>query len=236
MLKATHLSKSFQNQLILNDISFETKKGSIAALLGPSGSGKSTLLRCISRLETTDQGALTFENQALRQLPPCGIGMVFQGFHLFPHMTILQNLIHAPVSLNRASKAKATTEAMNLLETFGLPDKATQFPNQLSGGQKQRVAIARALIMNPPIVLFDEPTSALDPEMVSEVASLIKSLKSPDRLIIMATHELRVAKLAADQILFLDQGVLVENEKTKTFFENPKAKRAQQFIKNLTIS
>jgi len=194
------------------------------------------LLRCIGRLEATDKGSITFQGQPLTDLSPCAIGMVFQGFHLFPHMTILQNLIHAPVALKRMTKGQAIAHAMSLLDKFGLADKATQFPNQLSGGQKQRVAIARALIVNPPILLFDEPTSALDPEMVSEVASLMQSLKSPDRLIMMATHELRVAKLAADQILFLDQGNLVENESKEEFFQKPKANRAQQFIKNLTIS
>jgi polar amino acid transport system ATP-binding protein len=236
MLKASHLCKSFQNQLILNDISFEVPMGSIAALLGPSGSGKSTLLRCISRLETVDQGSITFQEQPLSELSSSSIGMVFQGFHLFPHMTVLQNLTHAPLALKRLSKTQGIAEAMGLLKKFGLADKASQFPNQLSGGQKQRVAIARALIVNPPILLFDEPTSALDPEMVSEVASLICSLKSPDRLIMMATHELRVAKLASDQILFLDHGVLVDNASKEQFFKKPKAKRAQQFIKNLTIS
>ncbi len=236
MLKATNLSKSFHNHLILNTVSFDIVKGSIAALLGPSGSGKSTLLRCISRLESIDRGSITFQGQALTDLSPCAIGMVFQGLHLFPHMTILQNLVHAPVHLKRMSRKEAKIQAMALLEKFGLADKAIQFPNQLSGGQKQRVAIARALIVNPPILLFDEPTSALDPEMVSEVASLIQSLKSPDRLIMMATHELRIAKLAADQILFLDQGVLVENTSKETFFKKPEAPRARQFIKNLTIS
>lgn len=235
MLKASNLCKTFENQLILNDISFEIPMGSVAALLGPSGSGKSTLLKCISRLETVDQGNITFQDQALTELSPSSIGMVFQGFHLFPHMTVLQNLIHAPVTLKQMSKMQSQKEAMALLETFGLIDKASQFPNQLSGGQKQRVAIARALIVNPPILLFDEPTSALDPEMVSEIASLIRNLKSPNRLIIMATHELRVAKLASDQVLFLDQGVLVDNAPNEDFFKNPHSKRAQLFIKNLTI-
>jgi len=236
MLKVEHLSKSFNNHLILNNISFDVPQGSIAALLGPSGSGKSTLLRCISRLEAADKGTITFQKKALADLPPYAIGMVFQGFHLFPHMTVLKNLIHAPLYLKRMPKKEAERQAMALLEQFGLADKAAQFPNQLSGGQKQRVAIARTLMTNPPILLFDEPTSALDPEMVFDVANLIQGLKSPDRLIIMATHELRAAKLAADQILFLDQGVLVENATKKAFFKTPQAPRAQQFIKNLTIA
>lgn len=236
MLKASHLTKSYNNQLILNDISFEIEMGTIAALLGPSGSGKSTLLRCISRLENADAGKITFQEIPLATLSPYDIGMVFQGFHLFPHMTVLQNLIHAPMQLKKMSKDQAISEATSLLNIFGLTDKAGHYPNQLSGGQKQRVAIARTLIVNPLILLFDEPTSALDPEMVSEVASLIQSLKSPNRLIIMATHELRVAKLAADQILFLDQGYLVENTSKETFFKKPKAPRAKQFINNLTIS
>lgn len=235
MLKAQNLSKSFHDHLILKDISFDLKMGSIAAILGPSGSGKSTLLRCISRLETTDTGTITFQGQSLTSMPASSIGMVFQGFYLFPHMTVLQNLTHAPLQLKKMSKSQAQDQAMGLLEAFGLSDKAARFPNQLSGGQKQRVAIARALIVNPPILLFDEPTSALDPELVTEVANLIQNLKSPDRLIMMATHELRVAKLAADQILFLDQGILVENEPTKAFFKKPKTKRAQQFLKNLSV-
>ena len=221
--------------MILNDISFHSAQGSIVALLGPSGSGKSTLLRCISRLETIDKGTLTFQGQGLKDLPSCAIGMVFQGFHLFAHMTVLQNLVHAPIRLNKMSKTETINEGITLLEKFGLADKASQFPNQLSGGQKQRVAIARALIVNPPILLFDEPTSALDPEMAFDVANLILSLKSANRLIIIATHELGVAKLAADQILFLDQGVLVENTTKQAFFKKPKAARAQQFIKNLTF-
>lgn len=235
MLKAKNLSKSFQNQLILNDISFDLKVGTIAAILGPSGSGKSTLLRCISRLETADKGNITFQGQPLTSMPASSIGMVFQGFYLFPHMTVLQNLIHAPLQLKQMPKNQAQAQAKALLDTFGLSDKAHQFPNQLSGGQKQRVAIARALIVNPPILLFDEPTSALDPELVTEVAKLIQSLKSPKRLIMMATHELRVARLAADQILFLDQGVLIENASNKDFFKNPKTERAKQFLKNLTL-
>lgn len=235
MLKVNNLSKSFHNHLILNDISFDLRMGSIAALLGPSGSGKSTLLRCVSRLERVDQGNITFQGQPLTDMPASSIGMVFQGFFLFPHMTILQNLIHAPLQLKQMTKRQAQTQAMDLLETFGLKDKAFQFPSQLSGGQKQRVAIARALIVNPPILLFDEPTSALDPELVTDVANLIQNLKSPDRLIMMATHELRVAKLAADQILFLDQGVLIENAPNKSFFKKPKTLRAQQFLKNLSL-
>jgi ABC-type polar amino acid transport system ATPase subunit len=235
MLKAQNLSKSFQDHLILKDISFDLKMGTIAAILGPSGSGKSTLLRCISRLETADQGTITFQGQPLTSMPASSIGMVFQGFHLFPHMTILQNLIHAPLQLKQMAKSQIQTQAMDLLETFGLKDKASHFPSQLSGGQKQRVAIARALIVNPPILLFDEPTSALDPELVTDVANLIQNLKSPDRLIMMATHELRVAKLAADQILFLDQGVLIENASNKSFFKKPKTLRAQQFLKNLSL-
>lgn len=235
MLKVNNLSKSFHNHLILNDISFDLKMGSIAALLGPSGSGKSTLLRCVSRLETADQGNITFQGQPLTDMPASSIGMVFQGFFLFPHLTVLQNLIHAPLQLKQMTKPQAQTQAMDLLKTFGLKDKAFQFPSQLSGGQKQRVAIARALIVNPPILLFDEPTSALDPELVTDVANLIQNLKSPERLIMMATHELRVAKLAADQILFLNQGVLIENAPNKSFFKKPKTLRAQQFLNNLSL-
>lgn len=235
MLKVTGLSRSFHDHLVLNQVSFDVPMGTIAAILGPSGSGKSTLLRCISRLEVADAGEITFQNQPLSTLSPFAIGMVFQGFFLFPHMTVLQNLIHAPCQLKQMEKSQAQDQAMALLETFGLADKAARFPNQLSGGQKQRVAIARALIVNPPILLFDEPTSALDPELVTEIAALIQNLKSSDRLIMMATHELRAAKLAADQVLFLDQGVLVENESSQAFFKKPKTERAQQFLKNQSL-
>ena len=235
MLKIVNLFKSFQGTTVLNNISFDLKVGTVAALLGPSGSGKSTLLRCISRLETWDTGSITFQDQLLTDLPSSSIGMVFQSFHLFPHMTVLQNLIHAPIQVKKISKTNARAEAMILLEKFNLADKAKSFPNQLSGGQKQRVAIARALMMDPPLLLFDEPTSALDPEMVSDVAALIQGLKSPNRLIIMATHELRVAKLAADHVLFLDQGILVENASNDHFFSDPKAERAQQFLKNMMV-
>jgi polar amino acid transport system ATP-binding protein len=236
MLEVSHISKSYHGQPVLKDISLKTAMGTIAALLGPSGSGKSTLLRCMSRLEMADSGELSFQDKDLAELPPDAIGMVFQGFHLFPHLSVLQNLIHAPVALKRMKKEQAIEAAMDILDKFGLKEKADNYPNQLSGGQKQRVAIARALIINPPILLFDEPTSALDPELVSDVAQLIHSLKSPERLIIMATHELRVAKLAADQILFLDHGVLIEDASKEDFFKKPKSKRAQQFIKNQMIS
>ena len=233
MLNVLNLAKSFQGIPVLKDISFHLTEGTVTALLGPSGSGKSTLLRCISRLETWDQGSIAFQGQRLSDLPPSSIGMVFQGFYLFPHMTVLQNLMHAAIRVKGLSTTMAQAEAMTLLERFALGDKAEAFPNALSGGQKQRVAIARALMMAPPLLLFDEPTSALDPEMVSDVAALIQGLKSPNRLIIMATHELRAAKLAADQVLFLDHGVLVENASSQDFFCHPKAERAQQFIKNI---
>jgi arginine/lysine/histidine transport system ATP-binding protein len=235
MLNVLNLAKSFQGIPVLKDISFQLQEGTVAALLGPSGSGKSTLLRCISRLEAWEQGGITFQGQELSGLSSSSIGMVFQSFHLFPHMTVLQNLMYAAIRVKGMPTTVAQREAMILLEKFNLADKAKYFPNALSGGQKQRVAIARALMMDPPLLLFDEPTSALDPEMVSDVAALIQGLKSPDRLIILATHELRAAKLAADQVLFLDHGVLVENAPNKDFFLHPKAERAQRFLKNMMI-
>lgn len=235
MLSVQNLSKFFQGTPILKNLSFQFEMGTIVALLGPSGSGKSTLLRCLSRLERIDEGTMTFQSHPLAQLPSHAIGMVFQGFHLFPHMTVLQNLMHAPLRVQKISQNLLQEKAMNLLEQFGLSHKTHQFPNQLSGGQKQRIAIARALMMEPPILLFDEPTSALDPEMTSEVATLIQNLQSPERLIIMATHELRVARLAADQVLFLDQGSLMENLPTARFFEKPETPRAQEFLKNFMI-
>jgi ABC-type polar amino acid transport system ATPase subunit len=233
MLDVNNLVKIFKNNPVLSNINFSLEKGTITAILGSSGSGKSTLLRCLARLEKVDRGSLTFNGQPLESLRACATGMVFQGFNLFPHLSIIENLVHAPILLKRMSKHKALSQAENWLNIFNLSDKIHESPANLSGGQKQRVAIARTMMMEPSIILLDEPTSALDPEMVNEVAALVKSLKSADLLIIIATHELRLAKLAADQILFLDNGILVEQACNEKFFYRPETPRAQLFLKNL---
>jgi polar amino acid transport system ATP-binding protein len=233
MLNISHLDKSYNDLPILKDISCNLPIGTITALLGPSGSGKSTLLRCIARLESPDSGKISFKNRELTTLAAHEIGMVFQSYHLFPHLSVLDNLTYAPKKIGLMSRQEADKKAHDLLEKFDLISKANQFPHQLSGGQKQRIAIARALMVDPPVLLFDEPTAALDPEMVGDVAQLIASLKHPDRLIIIATHELKIAKLIADHVLFMDNGQLVENDPVKDFFENPKSPRAKIFLERM---
>lgn len=234
MLNINHIQKSFNGHGVLKNVSCELAQGSITALLGPSGSGKSTLLRCIARLETPDSGQILFKGKTIHDLAGHEIGMVFQSYHLFPHMSVLENLTFAPQKLGIMSTLEATLKAQDLLANFGLEDKADQFPGQLSGGQKQRVAIARALMVDPPILLFDEPTAALDPEMVGEVALLIASLKKPGRLIVLATHELKIAKLIADHVLFMDGGSLVENDPSSVFFSAPKSQRAKIFLERMS--
>lgn len=233
MLKVNDLSKTVQELTILNHLSFELPLGQIVALLGPSGSGKTTLLRCLGRLEETPEGKIFFESQEIHHLSPTAIGMVFQNFNLFPHMTVLENLCYAVRKQGILSQKEIIKKAKGLLVDFGLPDKEMSYPSQLSGGQKQRVAIMRTLMLDPQIILFDEPTSALDPEMVTEVAAIIQKLKASHRLIIMATHELRICQLIADHILFLDQGHLVDNQNKSSFFKNPSSDRARVFLKNM---
>lgn len=233
MLEVINAAKSYASTEALKTVTCSLKKGTIVALLGPSGSGKSTLLRCLSRLESLTSGQILFNKKDIQCLSKSDIGMVFQGFHLFPHLTVIENLIYAPVKVNNQEKSETHQEAEELLKKFGLLDKKNSYPAQLSGGQKQRVAIARTLMMHPTLLLFDEPTSALDPEMVGEVAQLIHSLKDNNRLIIMATHELRIAQMIADQILFLDHGELAEDVSAQQFFANPQSFRAQTFIRQM---
>ena len=235
MLKVNDLSKQVGNTTILKNLSFASKTGTITALLGPSGSGKSTLLRCLSQLTGYTAGQIEFANKSLSELTAGKIGMVFQSFHLFPHLSIQENLTYAPLKNKQLNREEAKEKAERLLSQFDLFNKADQYPSQLSGGQKQRVAIARMLMVDPQILLFDEPTSALDPEMMIDVATLINSLKSPERLIIMATHELKICKLVADQVLFLDHGILVENAATADFFATPQSPRAKSFIERMMI-
>lgn len=237
MLEIKNLTKSMAGNAkpVLDHLSCDLKSGEIVALLGPSGSGKTTLLRCIARLEEIPMGKIFFHEREIHSLSPTEIGMVFQNFNLFPHMTIMDNLCYAPKKKGGASLNTIREKALKLLNDFGLSDKQTKFPSQLSGGQKQRVAIMRTLMLDPKIILFDEPTSALDPEMVTDVASMIQQLKSPDRLILMATHELRICQLIADHVLFLDKGQLVDNQEKNQFFKNPVSERAKVFLNNVML-
>lgn len=230
MLEIKDLSLTLEKKPILHPIDLSIEMGSVVALLGPSGSGKSTILRCLARLERRHQGALFFKGTLLETLPAQAIGMVFQSFHLFSHLNILDNLILAPTRVLNMKTQDALDRAQNLLAEFGIEEHRKSFPHQLSGGQKQRVAIARALMLDPEILLFDEPTSALDPELVSEIGHLIQKLKRPDRIFIIATHEMRLARDVASQVVFLDKGRVIECADANTFFTNPSTQRAQDFI------
>lgn len=230
MLEIKDLSLTLEGKNILQPIDLSIEMGSIVALLGPSGSGKSTILRCLARLEQRYKGILFFKGALLETLPAQSIGMVFQSFHLFTHLNILDNLTLAPTRALGTKMQDATVKAQSLLLEFGLEDHIKSFPHQLSGGQKQRVAIARALMLDPEILLFDEPTSALDPELVSEIAHLIQKLKRPDRILIIATHEMRLARDVASLVVFLDRGKVIEFADANTFFNNPSTQRARDFI------
>lgn len=239
MIKIENLSKSFGELEVLKGINTEIKAGEVVALIGPSGSGKSTLLRCINLLETPTKGKVYFDGVDLTS--PNGnlimmrqkIGMVFQHFHLFPHMTVLENITYAPIKVKKIAIEDAKLKAMELLARVGLSDKADSYPSRLSGGQKQRVAIARALAMEPELMLFDEPTSALDPEMVKEVLEVIQSLAHTGMTMAIVTHEMNFARKVADRILFLDGGILVEESAPEQFFTQPKSERAQQFLEKM---
>lgn len=221
---------------VLKGIDETINKGEKVVVIGPSGSGKSTFLRCLNRLEEPTSGEIWFEDELITS-PKCDInklrmkmGMVFQHFNLFPHLSILDNITIGPVKLLKKNKAEATQQAMELLKRVGLPDKANAFPNQLSGGQKQRIAIARALAMNPKVMLFDEPTSALDPEMVGEVLELMTELAHDGMTMVVVTHEMGFAKEVANRVLFMDEGVIVEQGSPEEIFGNPQNKRTQDFL------
>jgi polar amino acid transport system ATP-binding protein len=236
VIKVENLSKSFGKNEVLSHISTEITKGEVVAIIGPSGSGKSTLLRCLNVLETPTSGKIIIENHDLTDSKTPihkmrqQIGMVFQHFHLFPHMTVLENLTYAPMKAKGIKKQQAEQNARNLLNKVGLSEKESAYPSSLSGGQKQRVAIARALAMEPELMLFDEPTSALDPEMVKEVLDVMKDLAKSGMTMIVVTHEMGFAREVADRILFLDQGVLLEEGNPNEFFVNPKTDRAKDFL------
>jgi len=231
MLKVQHLFKSVPGIDILSDISFSLPENETAVLLGPSGSGKSSLLRVLAGIEKYDRGTLLWNKNNLHSLKKGAIGMVFQNFQLFPHLSVLDNLCLAP---QLAKQEKVTRRAEEILEHFGLDDKKNNYPHQLSGGQKQRIAIARTLMMQPEILLLDEPTSALDPEMVGDVADLLKDIKTSCKLLIVATHELRLAQKIADHVIFLESGKVLEMQEGQNFFKTPKSKRAQSFISKMS--
>lgn len=236
MIRVKHLDKNFGNLKVLKDISVEIEKGDIVAIIGPSGSGKSTFLRCINRLEEPsaghifiDEEDLMDENVDINQIR-AKVGMVFQHFNLFPHMTVLENLTLAPIQIKNIAQKEAEEKARLLLNKVGLLDKASSYPNQLSGGQKQRIAIARALAMEPELILFDEPTSALDPEMIKEVLDVMRDLAKEGMTMMIVTHEMGFAKNVANRVLFMDQGTILEDCHPKELFENPKSDRVKDFL------
>ncbi|MEH7455268.1 amino acid ABC transporter ATP-binding protein [Gottfriedia acidiceleris] len=239
MIRITNLNKSFGDVHVLKGITTTIDHGSVVAVIGPSGSGKSTFLRCMNLLETPSNGEIWMDDIEITN-PKSNImkiredvGMVFQHFHLFPHMTVLENITYAPINVKGMSKAKADENAKALLEKVGLLEKANVYPPKLSGGQKQRVAIARALAMEPKVMLFDEPTSALDPEMVKEVLEVMKSLAHTGMTMVIVTHEMGFAKEVADRILFLDEGNLVEDATPIELFTRPKTNRAKLFLEKV---
>lgn len=239
MLRVENLHKSFGTLNVLNGITTQIDRGEVVAVLGPSGSGKSTFLRCLNLLEIPTSGHIYFKDVDLTD-PRCNIlktraniGMVFQHFNLFPHMTVLQNITYAPIQVKKLTKAIATDIALDLLEKVGLQTKATAYPAQLSGGQKQRVAIARSLAMQPEMVLFDEPTSALDPEMVKEVLEVMQDLAQSGMTMAIVTHEMGFAREVAKRILFLNEGKLAEDAHPDDFFSNPQCDRAKIFLEKM---
>lgn len=236
LIKVDNLCKSFDNVDVLKGINAEIHKGDVMVVIGASGSGKSTFLRCLNRLEEPTGGKIYFEGTDITD-PSVNInihrqkmGMVFQQFNLFPHMTVLKNLTLGPIKLLKKSKAEAEKRAMELLERVGLADRATAYPSQLSGGQKQRIAIVRALCMDPDVMLFDEPTSALDPEMVGEVLEVMKQLAKEGMTMVVVTHEMGFAREVGTSVVFVDDGVIVEQGEPKGFFENPKNQRLKDFL------
>lgn len=233
------INKFYDDFHVLKNINFFVKKGEIVVVCGPSGSGKSTLIRCINGLEDIDDGKITVDQidihaskknmQSIRS----EVGMVFQHFNLFPHLTILENITLAPGLVKKVKKDEASKIAMELLKKVKLEDKANSYPGDLSGGQKQRVAIARSLAMKPKVILFDEPTSALDPETIGDVLSVMKDLAKENFTIVCVTHEMGFAKEVGDRIVFMDHGVIVEENTPQEFFENPRSDRAKNFLKEI---
>lgn len=245
VLNIQNAEKSFGDLQVLKDITLTVDKGEVVSLIGPSGSGKSTLLRCATLLERLDGGSLSYMGETVAQTVDGKIayeknlnrfkryfGLVFQSFNLFPHYTVLKNLTDAPVSVLKRDPKEVKEEAMQLLDTMGLADKADSYPYQLSGGQQQRVSIVRALAMKPEILFFDEPTSALDPELTGEVLKVIKQLAEQKMTMVVVTHEMPFARAVSDRVLFMDGGVVVEQGDPEEVFGNPKSERTKQFLKN----
>ncbi|GFP78340.1 amino acid ABC transporter ATP-binding protein [Clostridium fungisolvens] len=236
MIKVNGLKKHFGKLEVLKGIDLHVSQGEVLCLIGPSGSGKSTLLRCLNRLEDIDGGSVLIDEEAISDLKIDinkireKIGMVFQSFNLFPHLSVIDNITLAPVELKKMGKAEAKKKALELLEKVGLASKANEYPDNLSGGQKQRVAIARALAMNPEIMLFDEPTSALDPEMVGEVLQVMKELANEGMTMVVVTHEMGFAREVADRVIFMDGGYIVEQGDPKDIFSNPQNARTKDFL------
>jgi len=239
IIEAKDVKKWFGDFQALKGISMEIQEGEVLVVCGPSGSGKSTFIRCINRLEQHQEGSIIVDGieltndikniEAIRS----EVGMVFQSFNLFPHLTVLQNITLAPVWVRKKSKSDSEQKAMELLERVGIPEQANKFPGQLSGGQQQRVAIARALAMEPKIMLFDEPTSALDPEMIKEVLDVMKELAKSGMTMIVVTHEMGFAKEVADRVMLFDDGLMVEENTPNEFFDNPKNDRTKLFLSQI---
>lgn len=236
MISVKDLHKSFGGVTVLDGISTQVERGDVVCIIGPSGSGKSTFLRCLNRLETPDSGQILLDGVDLTDprtdldRQRMKMGMVFQQFNLFPHMTVLKNLTLAPMLLKKESQQTAEQRAMALLDRVGLADRAGEYPARLSGGQKQRIAIVRALCMEPEVLLFDEPTSALDPEMVGEVLDVMKELAQSGMTMVVVTHEMGFAREVAGRVLFMDQGVIMEENRPGALFENPQSPRLRSFL------
>lgn len=244
MLEVRNLKKSFGDVQVLDGVSFSVERGEAVAVIGPSGGGKSTMLRCLIGLERADGGDILIEGEPLMEngvyVPDrrmrkvsAKMGMVFQAFNLFPHMTVLDNLTAAPIAVRGMAKKEALEQALERLHEVGLSEKAGVYPRALSGGQKQRVAIARALMMQPDMLLFDEPTSSLDPQLTAEVLAVMKKLVAKRMTMIVVTHEMGFAREAADRVIFIDGGVIVEDSEPQEFFAHPKNKRLQDFLSKM---
>lgn len=239
MIETKNLKKVFGDNYVLNGINETINKGEKVVIIGPSGSGKSTFLRCLNLLEEPTEGEIWFEGKKINDKKADinkirqKMGMVFQQFNLFPHLTVLDNIILAPTRLGLMTKDEARDKAMELLKRIGLSEKALSYPNQLSGGQKQRIAIIRALAMNPDVMLFDEPTSALDPEMVGEVLDLMEALAREGMTMVVVTHEMRFAKRVATRVMFMDEGRIVEQNTPEELFENPQHPRLREFLSKI---
>lgn len=248
LLEMKHVKKKFDNLEVLKDISIEVKEGEVVAIIGPSGSGKSTFLRCATLLETMDEGTLAYckESVTLNESGPTryadkkklheiknDFGLVFQNFNLFPHFSVLKNVIDAPINVQKRDKDEVIAEARELLRKVGLENKEDNYPGQLSGGQQQRVAIARALAMNPKILFFDEPTSALDPEITAGILKLLRALADEKMTMVIVTHEIAFARNVADRVIFMDGGVIVEEGRPEDVIDNPKSERTRSFLQKM---